>query len=184
MKSNPRNLLLSLVPVILFAPGLQAADRSELALSFGGGALSVDSGTKATPVISLSYLYHITSHVAVEGSYDIFFHRFLTGPLDAPYEYWDGYEGVEAALVCHLRKWQETGRWIPFLAAGIGKTTTDFTEIRASRYYRLGAGVSYHFTEKFGTRIEVRDEIIDDLYSARRPGANLPSVRAGLVYRF
>jgi hypothetical protein len=157
---------------LLLATALCAQARSELAFSAGGGALQVDSTTMPTPVVSFSYLYHITDHISAEGGLDIFFH------------YWDGYTGAEAAFVYHFREWRETGRWIPFVAVGIGKTTTDFTEIEASRYFRLGGGVSYHFTEKFGARIEVRDEIIDKLYSAQRSGANLPSVRAGLVYRF
>ena len=37
----------------------------------------------------------------------------------------------------------KTGRMLPFVAAGIGQTTTDFTESAANPYYRLGAGISY-----------------------------------------
>jgi hypothetical protein len=184
MTLNLHKALFRFVFILSLGSALWAQDRSELAFSAGGGALQVDSGSSATPVFGVSYLYHITDHVSAEGSLDLFFHKFLTGPVDSQEVFWDGYTGAEAALVYHFKDWRDTGRWIPFAVVGIGKTTTDFTEIQASRYIRLGGGVSYHFTEKLGGRVEIRDEIINKLYSAGGSNANLPSVRASIVYRF
>src|SRR5262249_44718901 len=73
---------------------------------------------------------------------------------------------------------------LPFVVAGLGKTTTDFTEIAAHPYYRLGGGISYHLTKSAGLRLEVRDEIITRLGQSDSPTGNLPSIRCGIVYRF
>jgi hypothetical protein len=161
-----------------------AQDRNEIAFSLGGGSLQVNPDGGATPVYSFSYRFHITRHFSAEGALDIFYYKFLTGPLNEQSVYKDDYLGAEAALVYYFFPNRETGRLLPFVAAGIGKTSTDFTEIAAHPYYRLGAGFSYNLTEKWGLRFELRDEIIKNLYINGNPTGNLPSARLGIVYRF
>jgi hypothetical protein len=170
--------------IILAGPVSLAQGRHELAFAAGGGSLIVKPDGGGTPVFSFSYQFHFTNHISAEGAFDIFYYRFLTGPAGQQYVYRDDYAGAEAAVVYHFLGNRETGRCLPFVAAGIGKTTTDFTEIPATRYYRFGAGVSYHMTRSLGLRFEIRDERITGLYHPESPNAHLPSVRMGIVLRF
>ena len=174
-----------LLGLILFTgTPVRAQGRSEIALSLGAGSLKVDPGGGKTVVFSLSYQFHITRHFSAEGALDSFSYKFPIGPPDSSSIYKDGYLGAEAAVVYHFLPNRDKRRWLPFLVAGIGKTTTDFTEIAAHPYYRLGAGVSYHLNDRLGFRLEVRDEIITRLASYSSPRGNLPSIRCGIVYRF
>jgi hypothetical protein len=161
-----------------------AQDRNEIAFSLGAGSLQVNPDGGATPVYSFSYQRHITRHFSAEGALDIFYYKFRTGPVDNQSVYKDDYLGAEAALVYYFLPNRETRRLLPFVAAGIGKTSTDFTEIPAHAYYRVGAGVSYNLTEKWGLRFELRDEIVEKLYIHNNPTGNLPSIRLGIVRRF
>ena len=184
MKYSPI-VILSCCMSLFIAMPVMAQSRSELSFSIGGGSL--DAGTAGgggTSVVSLSYQYHITRHISAEGALDFFNYKFLTGPSENPYVYKDDYAGAEAAVVYHFRPSRQTGRWLPFVAAGIGKTTTDFTEIAASPYYRFGAGVAYNFTGKLGLRFEARDELNRGLWTGGSPNGNLLSLRCGIVYRF
>jgi hypothetical protein len=161
-----------------------AQGRWELAVSGGGGALNTRSDTTFSPVVSLSLLAHIDEHVSVEGGFDLFWRRLVSGP-EAQSVFWDDYAGAEISGLFHFRPSREERRWIPFVAAGIGATSTDFTEIAAHRYYRLGAGLSCHFNERYGIRFELRDEIIEGLGADLGDSkAHLPSLRAGFVLRF
>jgi len=161
-----------------------AQARNEIAFSAGAGSLQVNPDGGMTPVYSFSYRGHITRHFTVEGALDFFYYKFLTGPPNDRSVFNDDYHGAEAALVYYILPNSETGRLLPFVAAGIGKTTTDFTEIPAHPYYRFGAGFSYNLTEKWGLRFEVRNEIIKSLYINGSPTGNLPSARLGIVRRF
>ncbi len=144
----------------------------------------MDRSDSFSSVFSLSYLFHFTDHIAAEGALDFFTYRFLTGPSDQPYEYTDGYSGAEVAVVYNFRKSRQLRRWLPYVAAGVGKTTTDFTEIPGTPYYRFGAGVAYNFSDRLGTRIEFRNETIRGLGWGSGTDANLPSIRCGIVLRF
>jgi hypothetical protein len=161
-----------------------AQARNEISFSAGVGSLQIIPDGGATPVYSFSYRRNITRHFSIEGSLDIFYYKFLTGPLNKQSVYKDDYLGAEAAVVYYFRPNREIGRLLPFVAAGIGKTSTDFTEIQAHPYYRFGAGFSYNLTEKWGLRFELRDEIVKSLYIHDSPTGNLPSARLGIVRRF
>jgi hypothetical protein len=182
MKFSAHTLLLCFI--LLGSHYVWAQARNEIAFSIGAGSLQVNPGGGTTPVWSFSYRRHITRHFSAEGALDVFYYRFLSGPPDNQSIYKDDYLGAEAALVYYLLPNRETGRLLPFVVAGIGKTTTDFTEIPAHPYYRFGAGFSYNLTEKWGLRFEVRDEIIKSLYIHGSPTGNLPSARLGIVLRF
>ena len=178
--------LLTLLIFLIPAASRQAAaqGRNEIGFSLGGGSLQTNPGAGATAVFSLSYQFHITRHFSAEGALDLFNYKFLTGPPDSPYIYKDDYLGAEAAAVYYFRASRQTGRLLPFIAAGIGKTTTDFTEIAAHPYYRLGAGVAYHLSDRLGFRLEARDEIIRSLSIHGSPNGNLPSIRFGIFLSF
>jgi hypothetical protein len=182
--NNKRVLILLLGLMMAAGRQVEAQGRSEIALSLGGGSLQANTGGGATVVFSCSYRFHITQHFSVEGALDMFNYNI---PEYAPNDssiFRDEYLGAEAAIVYHFLPNRDTGRLLPFVAAGIGKTTTDFTEIAAHPYYRLGAGVNYHLNDMLGFQFEVRDEIIKELWIQGKPNANLPSVRGGIVIRF
>ncbi len=172
-----KGLFILLCFAAIISTQANAQSRSELAFSLGAGSLQTTPGGGATAVFSFSYQFHISRHFSAEGALDGFTYQTRTG-------YKDGYLGAEAAAIYSFLNNRETGRWLPFVAAGIGKTTTDFTEIAADRYYRIGAGVAYHFTERIGLRIEIRDEIMKSLHYDSTSMVHLPSARCGIVYRF
>jgi hypothetical protein len=176
--------LLMLVVCLVPAASLQvwAQGRSEIAVSLGAGSLQVKPGGGTTPVFSVSYQFHITGQFAAEGALDLFYYKFDAGPVMGIYK--DDYLGAEAAVLYYFRTGRETRLWLPFVVAGIGKTSTDFTEIAAHPYYHLGAGVAYHLTDRLGIRLEARDEIIKSLAVYGGPNGNLPSIRCGIVFRF
>lgn len=181
---NTGVLILLLSLMMAASRQADAQGRSEIALSLGGGSLQADTGGGATVVFSCSYRFHITPHFSVEGTLDMFNYNI---PEYAPNDssiFRDDYLGAEAAIVYHFLPNRDTGRLLPFVAVGIGKTTTDFTEIAAHPYYRLGAGVNYHLTDRLGIQFEVRDEIITKLWIHGEPNGNLPSIRGGIVIRF
>jgi hypothetical protein len=177
-------LMFSLGVILVGGSQVMAQGRSELALSVGGGSLQVTPGGGGTPVFSFSYQFHITRRISAEGALDVFYYKLPAGPIANQSVYKDDYLGAEAAVVYHFRPNRQTGYWLPFVVAGIGKASTDFTEIAGNPYYRFGAGVSYNMTDRFGFRIEARDELIKSLYQSGNPDGNLPSLCFSIVYRF
>ncbi len=176
--------ILAILTVLLVPSPLQAQARNEIAFSAGGGALLSGESDHFSPVFSLSYLFHFNHHLAAKGALDFFVFTFPIGPLNARSEHADDYGGAEAALVYYLRESGQAGKWIPFVAAGAGKTTTDFAEVPGTPYFRFGGGVSYNVSERFGARMEFRDEFIEDIQGVVRSDAHLPSLRVALFYRF
>ena len=174
-------LISSLLLIALASSRAMAQGRSEIAFSLGMGSLETSTGGGSTGVFSLSYTFHITRHFSAEGALD-FFNYKIPGINSESYN--DDYHGAEAAVLYYFIHSRETRRLLPFVAAGIGKTTTDFTEIPAHIYYRLGAGIAYHLNSSLGLRMEARDEIIAELWTYGRPSGHLPSVRCGIAYRF
>ena len=79
-------------------------------------------------------------------------------------------------------------RFVPYVTAGFGNTTTDFTEIPSEWVIRLGGGFKYLLgqSQKFGLRVEARNEIIgeDNRIFFPPTRVNFPSARVGIVYRF
>ena len=182
MRYFVRMLIFFLFLIPVSGPQGWTQGRSEIAFSAGAGSLQVNPGGGSTGVFSFSYRFHITRHFSAEGALDTFNYKFPTGPSNSIYK--DDYLGAEAAVVYYFLPKRETGRVLPFVVAGIGKTTTDFTEIAAHPYYRLGAGISYFLTDRFGLRLEFRDEIITKLENSGSPTGNLPSILGGIAYRF
>ena len=161
-----------------------AQGRHEFAASFGVGTLQIDPYGGATVVLSFSYRIHITQHISAEGALDGFHYKQMTGPSDNRQVSYDGYLGAEAAVAYYFLPNRDMNRFLPFINVGIGKTTTDWTEIRAHPYYRFGGGFQYNMSDKWGLRTEIRNDLIKDLSTTGRQNGNLISARLGIVRRF
>jgi hypothetical protein len=173
-----------LVAVVFLMACVNAnAQKNELSLIVGGGQLSGESRRVPASAFSIGYTRSIVGGLAVEGSIDIFFVR--NGSLAA-----DDFTAAQAAISYHFRPVTKSRAVIPYVVAGIGKVTTDFTEIPADRVIRLGGGLKYYFGENcpFGLRLELRDEIIAGGSLSYYPVSGSPlqvvSLRAGISYRF
>lgn len=176
--------ILTVCVILLGSYPVKAQARHDIAGSFGAGSLQTDPGGGATAVFSFAYRFHITRHISAEGAIDYFNYKFPINHPNSRQTYNDDYLGAEAAIAYYFLDNRDTGRLLPFVVTGIGKTTTDFTEIPAQPYYRIGAGFQYNWSEKWGLRLEVRDEIIKKLHNYGKPNGHLPSVRLGIVFRF
>jgi hypothetical protein len=161
-----------------------AQARNEFAFSLGAGSLQVEPDGGANVVFSFSYRFHITQHISAEGALDAFFYNQMSGPSDNRHVYRDGNLGAEVAVAYYFLPNRDTNRFLPFINVGIGKNTTDWTEIRAHPYYRFGGGFQYNMSDKWGLRVEIRNDLLKDLYLAKKPNANLISARLGIVRRF
>jgi hypothetical protein len=159
------------------------AQKNEMSLLIGGGQLWSDSGRVPASAFSIGYTRSIIGGLAAEGSIDTFFVR--NGSLTR-----DDFTAAQAAVVYHFRPVTKSGAVIPYITAGIGKVTTDFTEIPADRVVKLGGGIKYYFSErhKFGFRVDLRHEITtgDSLGYYPVSGSRLQhtSLRLGITCRF
>ena len=178
-----RSFLIACVLAVVFSSSA-LAQKNELSLIIGGGRLSSESGSIGASACSLAYTRSLISGLAVEGSLDAFFAQNGTPPFR------DDFGSVEASLVYHFLPVKKTRTLIPYVTAGIGKVSTDFTEIPGEKIYRFGGGVKYYLSDghRWGMRIEVRDEITITDGSQRYPvsGSRLSvvTVRGGISYRF
>jgi hypothetical protein len=161
--------------LLLLCPSVWA-QKNELSLSAGGGGLLSGGKSVSAPAYTLAVTRSLTDRVAVEGAVELF---YLQG---------DDFLGAQAAVLYHFRPADETRRLIPYATAGIGKTSTDFTEIEGQLVIRLGGGIKYFLVEPLGLRVEVRDEIIRTGGSSYYPLPGSPqhflSAWVGVVYRF
>lgn len=167
--------------ILLAICGSASAQKNELSLIVGGGVLT--DGTKSTnaSAFTISYDRHIVKGFAVEGSLDVFYIK--NGSLNR-----DDFGAAQIAAVYHFGS-LKNHRVIPYVTAGIGSLSTDFTEIPSDVVYRFGGGIKYYFgrDSPFGVRVEVRDEITPQGHQAYPlPGdpLSLVSVRVGVTYRF
>ena len=170
--------------VLLGAVGVRA-QSNEFSFMAGGGALIVGNEPKATSVWTLAYARNLTRQIAVEGSLDVFFDPI---PQRGGGVFRDDYEAFQVAGLYHFRFGAKPQRLVPYLTAGVGRTSTDFTEIPGATIVRLGGGVKYFFgaAQRLGLRLELRHEIIGARNTIAFPPqrVNLPSARVGVVYRF
>jgi len=162
--------------VLIVCPMTAWAQKNELSLSAGGGGIVSNGESVSAPAYTLAYTRSLTNHLAVEGAFDVF---YIEG---------DDFAGAQVAALYHFRPANETRRLIPYATVGIGKTSTDFTEIESQLVIRLGGGIKYYFGEHLGLRVEFRDEIIRTGGSPYYPLPGSPqhflSLRAGVVFRF
>jgi hypothetical protein len=157
------------------------AQNNEISFSVGGGRLIGANESEGARVCTLAYARYLTGHWAVEGSLEFFY-------VHVPNFGWDDYHGVQGSVIYHLTSASTDRRFVPYLTAGIGNTTTDFTETPSERVIRLGGGFKYFIgqSRRFGLRVEARNEIIgeDNTIFFPRTRIYFPSARVGVVYRF
>ena len=158
-----------------------SAQKNELSLIIGGGVLTDGKESTNASAFTISYARHIVKGLAVEGSLDVFFIK--NGSLNR-----DDFGAAQIAVVYHFGS-LKSHRVIPYVTAGIGSLSTDFTEIPSDVVYRIGGGIKYFFSKDspFGLRVEVRDEITPQghqRYPLPGDPVSLISVRAGVTYRF
>ena len=158
------------------------AQKNEVSLIVGGGRLSGSGGSVGASAGSFAYTRSLIGGLAAEGSIDFFF-------VDNGSVSKDDYGAVQASLVYHFVPVRKRGSLIPYLVAGIGKVSTDFTEIPGEKIYRFGGGVKYYFSDNhgFGLRVELRDEITRQGlqgYPITGSTLHLVSLRGGFSYRF
>lgn len=159
-----------------------AAQKNELSFMVGGGKLSDHDKAINASAASAAYTRSLFAGLAVEGSLDGFF-------VDVPGFGLDGYSAAQIAVLYHFGSISKSRRLIPYITAGVGSVTTDFTEIRSDPIYRLGAGVKYFFSKAYpwGIRAEIRDEITrrgHQSYPLTGSRLSLVTFRAGVTYRF
>ena len=131
------------------------AQKNELSLIIGGGKLSSESGSVGASACSIAYTRTLIGGLAVEGSLDAFFAKNGTPPFR------DDFGSVEASVLYHFVPVKKTRTLIPYVAVGIGKVSTDFTEIPGEKIYRFAGGIKYYLSDehRWGMRLELRDEI-------------------------
>ena len=158
-----------------------AAQNNEISFSVGGGSLIGSDESRSARVSTLAYTRYLTERWAVEGSLEFF-------SVNIPNFGRDGFAGVQGSVLYHLRPASTGRRFVPYVTAGFGNTTTDFTEIPSEWVIRLGGGFKYFLgqSQKFGLRVEARNEIIGEDNRIFFPPTriNFPSARVGVVYRF
>jgi hypothetical protein len=180
-----RKLLFAVCCSLLIAHGANAqTQKNEFSVTVGGGSLRGENDSVvAAPVFTVAYTRGLTDRIAVEGSLDGY---FVKQPSISRR---DDYLDAQIAGLFHFAPMTATGRVIPYLTAGVGRVSTDPTEIPAETITRLGGGIKYYPSDNHnvGLRVEVRDEI------TRRGGQGYPvsgdliniiSLRAGVTFRF
>ena len=184
-----KKLLFAACCCLFIAYGASAqTQKNEFSVTVGGGSLQGgNDSVAAAPVFTVAYTRGLTDRVAVEGSLDGY---YVKQPGSSGRDgFRDDFLDVQVAGLFHFVPMTATGRVIPYLTAGVGRVSTDVTEIPAETITRLGGGIKYYPSDdhNVGLRVEVRDEI------TRRGGQGYPvsgdliniiSLRAGITFRF
>ena len=178
-----RSFLSACFLAVLFSSSA-LAQKNEVSLTIGGGRLFGESGSVPATAFTVAYTRSLIGGLAAEGSFGAFFANNGTPPFR------DDFGSLEASAVYHFLPVKKTRTLIPYVAAGIGKVSTDFTEIPGEKIYKVAGGVKCYFSDehRWGLRIEVRDEITKTDGRQRYPvsGSRLSAVtlRGGFSYRF
>ena len=162
------------------------AQKNEVSLTIGGGRLSDGTNAKGASAFTVSYSRELVGGVGLEGSFDFFF--LDSDILGRP----DDYGSANLSAYYHFLPYKKSPKLRPYLIAGVGRNSTDFTEFPSDAIYRYGGGVKYYFREDagWGLRIEVRNEITRDGGQGyeepiiRGSRLSFVSARAGVSYRF
>ena len=144
-------ILVGVVFLLSSAPAL-AADQSQpqpsplfrrsspsrhnlVSLGIGGGATCCAKGVDGLfPAVSFSFARNITDRFAVEASLG-------TSRLDPRHDIDD----VEVAVLFFLRSATDVKALLPFVRAGYGAASDDFTELASYPKLRVGFGAEYAF---------------------------------------
>ena len=180
--------ILGICFLFLFITTNAHAQKNEFSFSIGKGILVGKNDSMEATVLDFSYARHITDHWGFELAIIDGFTYDNPSP-DRNFTFNKiGYGGSQLAVLYHLKSTSSSKRLIPYLSAGIGFTSDDFTELPSYRVIRLGGGIKYFFDSEqhFGLKLELRNEIINK-NSGIFPtgeGINLPNVRVGFIFRY
>jgi opacity protein-like surface antigen len=158
------------------------AQKNELSIIAGGGRLSDGDSSVRASALTLAYTRSLPLGLAVEGSLDVFYVK--NPPLAS-----DDFGAAQIAVLYHFGSVSKSHRVIPYITAGAGKVSTDYTEIQSDPIYKFGGGVKYYFSDEspLGIRVEVRDEITrqgHQGYPLAGSRLSLVTLRVGVAYRF
>ena len=177
--------LLFVVWCLLVACSVNAqTQKNEFSVMAGGGSLSGGGqSVAAAPVLTVAYTRGLTDRIAVEGSIDGYYVK------QPGISRRDDYLDAQVAGLFHFAPMTATKRVIPYLTAGVGKVSTDPSEIPANVITRLGGGIKYYPSDNYniGLRVELRDEITrkgGQGYPVPGDEINIVSLRAGITFRF
>ncbi|MDQ1523128.1 MAG: hypothetical protein QOE47_1052 [Pyrinomonadaceae bacterium] len=181
-----KKLLYAICCCLFIACGVAHAQdqKNEFSVTAGGGSLRGDNDSvAAAPVFTVAYTRGLTDRIAVEGSIDGYYVK------QPGLSRRDDFLDVQVAGLFHFAPMTASKRVIPYLTAGVGRVSTDATEIPAETITRLGGGVKYYPSENHnvGLRVEVRDEITrrgGQGYPVSGDRINIISIRAGVTFRF
>lgn len=180
-----KQLLFAACCCLVVAHGAYAqAQKNEFSVTVGGGSLQGENDSvAAAPVFTVAYTRGLTDRIAVEGSLDGYFVK------QPGVSRRDDYLDAQIAGLFHFAPMTATGRVIPYLTAGVGRVSTDPSEIPAETITRLGGGIKYYPSDNhnIGLRVEVRDEITrrgGQGYPVSGDRINIISLRAGVTFRF
>lgn len=182
-----KKLLFAIFCCLVLAHGANAqTQKNEFSVTVGGGNLQGgNDSVVAAPVFTVAYTRGLTDRIAVEGSLDGY---FVKQPGRSQR---DDFLDVQVAGLFHFVPMTATKRVIPYLTAGVGRVSTDATEIPAETIVRLGGGIKYYPSDNHnvGLRVEVRDEITSRGGQGYPVGGsgdriNIISLRAGVTFRF
>src|SRR6185436_17347971 len=116
------------------------AQKNEVSLVIGGGRLAGKSSSVPASAFTFAYTRNLIGGLAAEASLGAF---FVSNGTPA---FRDDYGSVDASVVYHFIPIRKSRTLIPYVTAGIGKVSTDFTEIPGEKIYRFGGGVKYYFS--------------------------------------
>jgi hypothetical protein len=180
-----KKLLFAVCCCLVLAHGANAqTQKNEFSVTAGGGNLQGgNDSVAAAPVFTVAYTRGLTDRIAVEGSLDGY---YVKQPGRSQR---DDFLDVQVAGLFHFVPMTASKRVIPYLTAGVGRVSTDVTEIPAETITRLGGGIKYYPSDNHnvGIRVEVRDEITSrggQGYPVSGDRINIISLRAGVTFRF
>lgn len=162
---------------LMFLPAVHAAD-GEIGFLFGGGGVTAGGEAAAVRAYSLGvgglFLDRWGAEVCLEGF-----------ALDRD----RGYDGLQVDVQYHFRSHAAPRTVIPYVVAGVGFRSDDWTELPSYTTLRLGGGLRYYPWRFLGIRAEAGDDIVfagESGYGAPFPGRvqHVLGVRAGVCLRF
>ena len=180
-----KKLIFAVCCCLVLAHGANAqTQKNEFSVTAGGGSLRGEhESVAAAPVFTVAYTRGLTDRIAVEGSLDGYYVK------QPGFSQRDDFLDAQVAGLFHFVPMTATKRVIPYLTAGVGRVSTDVTEIPAETITRLGGGIKYYpsHNHNVGLRVEVRDEITSrggQGYPVSGDRINIISLRAGVTFRF
>jgi hypothetical protein len=160
-----------------------SAQKNEVNFMVGEDLIREGSPFVNSPAFSIGYARTIFKGIAVEGALDEFY-------VKAPGARSDDFGAAYVGALYNFRSNGKGRKFIPYVLAGVGTVSTDFTEVPGEAIYKFGGGVKYYFRSdgaSFGIRVELREGFThrgNQPYPGSDSRIFITSVRAGVTYRF